>query len=797
MADDDVDFSHSSTLFTADDGQPVTFYMRPCDARARIRPIVEHGGGTISSKYDRKCIKLSVEDEIRHSDDYISIKYIEDCAKENRLLPLDSYRLKKQVRSPSPVPSLSSSVISLSGRRTAYTESEDHAILSYLAKHHYEQLGGNKIWKKMELLKMTDHSWQSMRDRFRKKLKPQLDVYIKRQQKDKKEVPKSPDEKPKRNDKDDNNILDTSVEIEEFDSSCENSNDTEEDVMSNSSSFDEQLYKAAESSEAQQTEDDGKAKMSDKDVFKSPMDVMPQRLKARKGQATKKPLKTSTPVKAQKGSTRESEECDSSEEDNQGVTLRPSDSPHKVTEDSHSAGEKIGISLQDKSGKEFCRVTRQTAGKSSCGELPSKSDKERWTDSSDGSIGGSKSSKIRKIRESTQDKRKGQVRTRNEMNTEGDEVKSKRKKLMLRLRPLTPRKSNAVDRESWEIVGRESADEVDGSKQSEGSQTGQNNEDAAESEGVTVASRQSRSQKNEQNVRGTVSRKQTSERDEDAGMVARRQTRSQKCQDDETEVVSRRQTRSQKDGGDVRETVSRRQTGKKDKDDEKVARIQTRSQRGEPQEENNTIPPGEEQLNERRSKRRKITYQDEEQSIDKDSEDDQEPDAKKLKGLQFTGDEDTAIKTTNGSASLKSSHRLRDFVMEDVDKEFMESQPQSSHNGDLLASIDKDDKLNSDLHEKCDAIQAIMTDFGLSLKAAVMAIFMCSGSVRAARYYLVHGKMPSGCPAWCAKDERKLQSSDPADIRELQLKYGVTEVLRHMTFLDDVTSEEEHSESDN
>lgn len=53
--------------------------------------------------------------------------------------------------------------------RSSYTAEEDDAILSYVIKHR-EQTGGNRLWQKMEKLRVTSHSWQSMKYHYRQKL---------------------------------------------------------------------------------------------------------------------------------------------------------------------------------------------------------------------------------------------------------------------------------------------------------------------------------------------------------------------------------------------------------------------------------------------------------------------------------------------------------------------------------------------------------------------------------------------------------------------------------------------------
>eukprot|EP00112_Aurelia_sp_Birch-Aquarium-sp1_P023677 Seg7133.1 transcript_id=Seg7133.1/GoldUCD/mRNA.D3Y31 product="Telomeric repeat-binding factor 2-interacting protein 1" protein_id=Seg7133.1/GoldUCD/D3Y31 len=60
------------------------------------------------------------------------------------------------------------------GGRTEYSSWEDEAIIDFVKKHATDKgagtIGGNKLYKQMEEQKVTQHSWQSMKDRFLKHL---------------------------------------------------------------------------------------------------------------------------------------------------------------------------------------------------------------------------------------------------------------------------------------------------------------------------------------------------------------------------------------------------------------------------------------------------------------------------------------------------------------------------------------------------------------------------------------------------------------------------------------------------
>ncbi|XP_022084426.1 telomeric repeat-binding factor 2-interacting protein 1-like isoform X2 [Acanthaster planci] len=181
MADDSK--PDSTFLFCKENGEAMRFFLRPSATKARLRPLIEERGGMVSSKLhgNQEWIKLAADGEKISSDDYYTVQYIDDCIAANQLLPMDKYKFhQQQPRPPSPTNSVMTN-ISIRGR-SKYDSSEDAAIIAFIAKHTECSYSGNQIWKKMEFLKITDHSWQSMRDRFHKKLVHKLPNYIKSQQ---------------------------------------------------------------------------------------------------------------------------------------------------------------------------------------------------------------------------------------------------------------------------------------------------------------------------------------------------------------------------------------------------------------------------------------------------------------------------------------------------------------------------------------------------------------------------------------------------------------------------------------
>ncbi|XP_041457848.1 probable ATP-dependent helicase PF08_0048 isoform X2 [Lytechinus variegatus] len=180
MAGNEKEFCNiSSILFTDKDCQPLVFCIRPSATRARLKILIESGGGKVTSRLDpsdTNVIKILADGDKHSSPEYLIPSFVDDCVAANTLLDKYSYRV------PSPTEDQSTVVSDVTAKgRSYYSPAEDEAILQYIAKHPF-QYSGNKIWKRMELMKITNHSWQSMRDHFLKKLEGRLRKYTKKRE---------------------------------------------------------------------------------------------------------------------------------------------------------------------------------------------------------------------------------------------------------------------------------------------------------------------------------------------------------------------------------------------------------------------------------------------------------------------------------------------------------------------------------------------------------------------------------------------------------------------------------------
>ncbi|XP_013399641.1 telomeric repeat-binding factor 2-interacting protein 1 isoform X1 [Lingula anatina] len=184
-------YSHCETLFTNPDGTPMHFYMRPCDERAILRPVVEHGGGILSGKQGNDSIKLAEPGSVVKSDDYYLANFITDCVEKNTLMDIEKYRLKPCdvagenmiVMSTEAVDDTdlepAEHIIRLTAKdrrgRKKYMLSEEVNIIKHIVENRlYLDVGGNRVWKDMEKLEITSHSWQSMKHHYKMHILPNI-----------------------------------------------------------------------------------------------------------------------------------------------------------------------------------------------------------------------------------------------------------------------------------------------------------------------------------------------------------------------------------------------------------------------------------------------------------------------------------------------------------------------------------------------------------------------------------------------------------------------------------------------
>ncbi|XP_046363117.1 telomeric repeat-binding factor 2-interacting protein 1-like isoform X5 [Haliotis rufescens] len=175
-------FKFSRTLFISENGHPVTFYMRPCSERKRLKPMIEHGGGSVSSKQTKTCIKLLEPGGSVTTGGFIKSEFVLCCVKENKLVDMTKFRcVPGRVPSSdddlSPARNIIRTKRPVKGRQK-YTREEDWKIVSYLVRERrYNEVNGRKVWQDMELFEVSMHPGESMRTHYLKFILPNIKTY--------------------------------------------------------------------------------------------------------------------------------------------------------------------------------------------------------------------------------------------------------------------------------------------------------------------------------------------------------------------------------------------------------------------------------------------------------------------------------------------------------------------------------------------------------------------------------------------------------------------------------------------
>ncbi|NXO59687.1 TE2IP protein, partial [Aramus guarauna] len=154
--------ARSRSLFLWDDGSPMRFYVRPGQAKLRLAPLVLAGGGRLCRVQEPGAVLLAQPGEAAPGG-AVSTEYVTECVERNQRLPLEPFRL------PAAPPALPAT--SPRGR-LAFTEAEDAALLRAVRGRGEARVSGRALWKELERGGLTRHSWQAMRDRYLRYLRP-------------------------------------------------------------------------------------------------------------------------------------------------------------------------------------------------------------------------------------------------------------------------------------------------------------------------------------------------------------------------------------------------------------------------------------------------------------------------------------------------------------------------------------------------------------------------------------------------------------------------------------------------
>ncbi|NXH31677.1 TE2IP protein, partial [Myiagra hebetior] len=142
------------SLFLWDDGRPMRFYLRPGQAKLRLAPLVLAGGGRLCRVQEPGAVLLAEPGEAA-PDGAVSTEYVTECVERNQRLPLEPFLLAAR-------------------GRPAFTEAEDAALLQAVRGQGTVRVSGRELWIELERSGLTRHSWQAMRDRYLRYLRPRL-----------------------------------------------------------------------------------------------------------------------------------------------------------------------------------------------------------------------------------------------------------------------------------------------------------------------------------------------------------------------------------------------------------------------------------------------------------------------------------------------------------------------------------------------------------------------------------------------------------------------------------------------
>ncbi|XP_023667041.2 telomeric repeat-binding factor 2-interacting protein 1 isoform X1 [Paramormyrops kingsleyae] len=172
MSSDNGNAQLSPVLFLDLQGEPMRFFLCPGASKAQLQPIIKAGGGVVCKVQEPGAILLLDPEQVAKvpamlANCYISTQYIRDSVEKNQQLDVDDYKFNNGGEQARPEQR------KRERGRMGYTPEDDAVILSYISKR-LQEARGNVVWREMERLGVTDHSWQSMKDRYRKHLCLQL-----------------------------------------------------------------------------------------------------------------------------------------------------------------------------------------------------------------------------------------------------------------------------------------------------------------------------------------------------------------------------------------------------------------------------------------------------------------------------------------------------------------------------------------------------------------------------------------------------------------------------------------------
>lgn len=149
-------------------GEPMTFYVSPLlKTRSQLVRLIVENGGAVTKNTNTKGTVYQIVDRTKAASYATGVRVLVDTfitksVDLGYLLPITEYTAAKEYKR------FNSATGGTAGRQ-AYTLEEDYKIFSHAIRS--DALGaGARFWKEAEASNLTSHPWQSMHNRWKRKL---------------------------------------------------------------------------------------------------------------------------------------------------------------------------------------------------------------------------------------------------------------------------------------------------------------------------------------------------------------------------------------------------------------------------------------------------------------------------------------------------------------------------------------------------------------------------------------------------------------------------------------------------
>ncbi|NXC14818.1 TE2IP protein, partial [Corythaeola cristata] len=153
--------ARSRSLFLWEKKSPMRFYVRPGLKKLRLAPLVLAGGKKMCRVQEPGAVLQKKPGEAAPGG-AVSKKYVTECVERNRRKKMEPFRLPPAPPEKKP------------RGRLAFTEAEKKELLRAVRGRGEKKTSGRALWKELEKKNLTRHSWQAMREKKLRHLRPLL-----------------------------------------------------------------------------------------------------------------------------------------------------------------------------------------------------------------------------------------------------------------------------------------------------------------------------------------------------------------------------------------------------------------------------------------------------------------------------------------------------------------------------------------------------------------------------------------------------------------------------------------------